>query len=241
MSRTVAAYLTIIVLLSPTMGCFSPDQESALIPEGELNISPDILVGAQLQDVTLTASIPMSIHIPYLIYQPETNQFVNGTTIDFDAPGDQTIQIMTPSNLNSTYFLLGQYGRQVWAMRETNFSWSEWFSSNEFLDSPYTYIEHPTLREIDEAHTNESGARHSTGLISGLNVYQWLEIFSDPDSGYNDRWGPFTIYDPTYMRAVDFMQSELEGMGYDSQIHRYWISDFSYACLLYTSPSPRDA
>ena len=229
MSRTVAAYLTIIVLLSPTMGCFSPDQESALIPEGELNISPDILVGAQLQDVTLTASIPMSIHIPYLIYQPETNQFVNGTTIDFDAPGAQTIQIMTPSNLNSTYFLLGQYGRQVWAMRETNFSWSEWFSSNEFLDSPYTYIEHPTLREIDEAHTNESGARHSTGLISGLNVYQWLEIFSDPDSGYNDRWGPFTIYDPTYMRAVDFMQSELEGMGYDSQIHRYWISDFSYA------------
>ena len=25
------------------------------------------------------------------------------------------------------------------------------------------------------------------------------------------------------------MQGELQGMGYDAQVHRYWISDFSYA------------
>jgi hypothetical protein len=31
------------------------------------------------------------------------------------------------------------------------------------------------------------------------------------------------------MRAANFMQSELQVMGYDTPIHRYWISDFSYA------------
>jgi hypothetical protein len=187
------------------------------------------LIGAQFQTVEVTVSSPMSVHIPYLVMDEQSGYVVNGTTLYFDGSGTASVEMLAPSNLNSTHFLLGKLGRDTWPLRATNQSWNEWFSSSEFEQSPYTYIEHPVARENDSAYTVEDGALHSTGLIDGLNVFEWLELFADPDSGYNERWGPFTLNDPTYMRAVNFMQGELQGMGYDAQVHRYWISDFSYA------------
>ena len=210
-------------------GCFSAEPDDELIPTSNLTVSPEILVGAQFQSVEFSASSSMSVHIPYLVIDHESGFVVNGTTIDFDGSGTITVEMLAPSNLNSTHFLLGKLGRDKWQLRATNQSWPEWFASSEFEQSAYTYVEHPVLRENDSAYTVEDGALHSTGLIDGLNVFEWLELFADPDSGYNQRWGPFTLNDPTYMRAANFMQGELQGMGYDAQVHRYWISDFSYA------------
>ena len=229
MNRVIAVSLTLVLLTTTMTGCFSPEADEELIEAGDLMITPDILVGAQFQAVEFSASSSMSVHVPYLVRDSDSGYVVNGTTLNFDGAGTASVEILAPSNTNSTYFLLGALDREEWPLRATNQSWHEWFHSSEFEQSPYTFVEHPVVRENDSAYTVEDGALHSTGLIDGRNVFEWLELFADPDSGYNQRWGPFTLNDPTYMRAANFMQSELQGMGYDSQIHRYWISDFSYA------------
>ena len=229
MTRVRAACLALVIIATSLTGCFSPEGDAELISTDDLTISPEVLIGAHFQTVEVTTSSSMSVHVPYLVMDEESGYIVNGTTLDFDGAGTASVEMLAPSNLNSTHFLLGELGRDTWPLRATNQSWTEWFSSSEFEQSPYAYIEHPVARENDSAYTVEDGALHSTGIIDGLNVFEWLELFADPDSGYNDRWGPFTLHDPVYMRAANFMQSELQVMGYDTQIHRYWISDFSYA------------
>ena len=219
MTRVRAACLALVIIATNLTGCFFPEEDVELISVEELSISPEVLIGAHFQTVEVTASSPMSVHIPYLVIDEESGYVVNGTTLNFDETGTMSVEMLAPPNLNSTHFLLGKLGRDTWPLRETNQSWNEWFSSSEFQQSPYTYIEHPVARENDSAYTVEDGALHSTGLIDGLNVFEWLELFADPDSGYNERWGPFTLNDPTYMRAVNFMQGELQGMGYDAQVH----------------------
>ena len=229
MVRAFAVCLSLIIMSTCASGCFSPDDDSILISTDKISISPEVLLGAQFQTVNFTTSSSMSIHVPYLVLDEDSGYVVNGTTLDFASSGTKSIEMLAPSNLNMSYFLLGEYGREEWPMRATNQSWGEWFGSTDFEHTQYTYIEHSVLRVNDSTYTIEEGARHSTGIIDGRNVFEWLEVFADPQTGYNDRWGPFTLNDPTYMRAANFMQGELQGMGYDSQVHRYWISDFSYA------------
>ena len=229
MTRAIAVCLALVLLTTTMTGCFSPDADEELIASDNLTITPDILAGANFQTVEFSTSSSMSVHVPYLVLDPDSGYVVNGTTLNFDGSGTASIEMLAPSNTNSTYFLLGALGREEWPLRATNQSWHEWFHSSEFEQSPYTFVEHSVLRENDSAYTIGDGALHSTGLIDGRNVFEWLELFADPDSGYNQRWGPFTLNDPTYMRAANFMQSELQGMGYDAQVHRYWLSDLSYA------------
>ncbi|MBP51296.1 MAG: M20/M25/M40 family metallo-hydrolase [Candidatus Thalassarchaeaceae archaeon] len=228
--RRIAAIGFALVIFSGTLqGCLTSDADAPLIPAEDLEVSPGTLVGAQLQEVEIIASRSMSVHIPYLIIDTASGFVVNGTTLHFSGSGVQSVEMIAPSNIDSAYFLLGQEGRIEWPLRETNQSWEEWFYSPEFNDSPYTHVQVPVARENRSGYSPEEGSLHGTGIIDGLNAFVWLEEFADPDSGYNQRWGPFTLNDPTYMRAANFMQGELQGMGYDSQVHRYWISDFSYA------------
>ena len=178
MTRARAACLALVIIATNLTGCFSPEEDVELISVNELNISPAVLIGAQFQTVEITVSSPMSVHIPYLVMDEQSGYVVNGTTLYFDGAGTASVEMLAPSNLNSTHFLLGKLGRDTWPLRATNQSWNEWFSSSEFEQSPYTYIEHPVTRENDSAYTVEDGALHSTGLIDGLNVFEWLESVS---------------------------------------------------------------
>ncbi len=228
--RRITAILFALVFISGTFqGCLSSEDDSPMIPTADLEVNPAILSGAQLQEVEFSVASPMSVHVPYLVFDPSSGFVVNGTTLHFDEPGSQTIQMLAPSNTDSAYFLLGEEGRMKWPLRQTNQSWGEWFDSPSFNSSPYSHIQMPVFRENRSGFSTEEGSMHGTGIIDGLSVFEWLEEFADPDTGYNQRWGPFTLNDPTYMRAANYMQGELQGMGYDSQVHRYWISDFSYA------------
>jgi len=182
-----------------------------------------------LQVVEIIASSSMSVHIPYLVIDPASGFVVNGTILHFSGSGAQSIEMIAPSNIDSAYFLLGQEGRIEWPLRETNQSWGEWFDSPEFNDSPYTHVQVPVIRENRSGYSPEEGSLHGTGIIDGLSVFEWMQVFADPDSGYNERWGPFTINDIQYERAVDFVEGEINAIGFDAQVHRYWISDFSYA------------
>ena len=181
MTRARAACLALVIIATSLTGCFSPEGDAELISTDDLTIFPEVLIGAQFQTVEITASSPMSVHVPYLVMDEESGYIVNGTTLDFDGAGTASVELLAPSNLNSTHFLLGELGRDTWPLRATNQSWMEWFSSNEFEQSPYTYIEHPVARENDSAYTVEDGALHSTGIIDGLNVFECLELNPDHD------------------------------------------------------------
>jgi hypothetical protein len=137
--------------------------------------------------------------------------------------------MIAPSNFHSIYVLLGELGRESWPIRPSNHSWEGWFASEDFQAEPHSWKEHPVVRESRSGFAPEEGSLHSTGIIDGLTVYEFMEVFADPDSGYNDLWGPFIPFDPNYDRALDFIQGELSSYGYDAQIHRYLISSSPYA------------
>ena len=233
MQRVAVVLLALVTLSASSPGCFTNGEDAGVVPPEDLAVSPSQLVGAQLQSVEFSASSPMNVHVPYLVLDQGTGLFTNGTILHFDSSGSQTIEMIAPPNIRSAFFLLGKGDEfaafESWPIRESNESWEEWFESEDFQDSPYSWLEHPVLRENRSGFSADEGSHHGTGLIDGLSAFQWLEAFADPDSGYNERWGPFTLYDATYMRSVNYIEGYLSGMGWDAQIHRYWISDFNYA------------
>ena len=229
MPRIAVICIALLFVSAPLTGCFSDSGNSAMIPVNDLSVSPDPLVGAQLQSVEFTTSSPMSVHVPYLVLDEATGYVTNGTTLHFGDPGLQTIAIFAPPNIQHAYFLLGEAGREEWPMRASNESWQEWFSSDEFHLEPYSWVDHPVNRENRSGISAQEGSLHSTGLIDGLTVFDFMQVFADPDSGYNDLWGPFIPFDQNYERALDFIQGELSSYGYDAQIHRYLISSSPYA------------
>ena len=229
MPRIVSICVSLLVLSAPLAGCFSDSGQTGLIPVGDLSVSPTPLAGAQLQTVEFTASSPMSVHIPYLVLDGTSGLVTNGTTLQFTSPGTQEVGMIAPPNTEHSYFLLGEAGREDWPMRASNESWQAWFASDVFNLNPYSWIEHTVFRENRSGFSPEEGSLHSTGIIDGLTVYEFMEVFADPDSGYNDLWGPFIPFDPNYDRALDFIQGELSSYGYDAQIHRYLISSSPYA------------
>ena len=231
MTRVAAVCISLAILLAPVTGCFSNSEDFPSVPPEDLQINPSPLVGAVLQEVEFMASSPMSVHVPYLVREAGSEFFTNGTTLDFAAPGILTIEMIAPSNIGSAFFLLGKegafHGSEMPFVRDSNQSWSELFGSEGFLQGPYSWVEHPVARENRSGFSVEEGSMHGSGLIDGLSAFEWLEAFADPDSGYNERWGPFTLNDPNYMRAAEYVEGYLSGMGWDAEIHRYWISDFS--------------
>ena len=233
MQRVAVVLLALVTLSASSPGCFTNGEDAGVVPPEDLAVSPSQLVGAQLQSVEFSASSPMNVHVPYLVLDQGTGLFTNGTILHFDSSGSQTIEMIAPPNIRSAFFLIGKgdefAASESWPIRESNQSWEEWFESEDFQDSPYSWLEHPVLRENRSGFSADEGSLHGTGLIDGLSAFQWLEAFADPDSGYNERWGPFTLYDATYMRSVNYIEGYLSGMGWDAQIHRYWISDFNYA------------
>ena len=221
-----ATYFVALLILPSFAGCMgATDSEPAA---SDLQIAPEILVGAQFQYVEFTAKRAMSVHIPYFVIDTDTGLVTNGTTLHFDGKGSKSLQMLSPSNLPSAHFLIGDVSQDSWSMRATNQSWGEWFNSSEY-DDAYEYLEHPVHRNPLSGISPDEGANHSTGLVDGYSTYEWLEAFTDSESGYNERWGPFTLRDPAYERSLGFLRNQMSSMGLDPQIHRYEASSSPFA------------
>ena len=221
--------MALIFLVSPMSGCFSNSKNPDLIPVDDFTILPNLLSGAEQQSIELTASSPMSVYVPYLVIDKDTGLITNGTIVRFMQPGSQSVQIIAPPNIKYAYFLLGNPDQENWPIRSSNQSWKEWFSSEKFLSNPYSWIDHPVSREKRSGFSESEGSLHGTGIIDGLSVFEFMQVFADPDSGYNELWGPFIPFDQNYERALDFLQDELASYGFDTQIHRYIASSSPYA------------
>lgn len=221
--RGVEAVLLALLILLPTMsGCFGEADSDS--PTFDLSVEPSILVGAEFQFVEFTAERAMSVHIPYFIIDDETGYVTNATTLDFTKSGTQSTWMLAPANVASAHLLFGDVGQTEWAMRATNQSWAEWFNSSEYEKDPYPHIEIVVHRPPRPGVEPAEGANHSTGLIDGYAIYEWMEMFTDSNSGYNERWGPFLPFDPAYERALERLRNEFNSMGLDGQIHRYTFS-----------------
>ena len=219
--------LFVALLMFPSFaGCMDSTEPEPTA--SDLQIEPKILIGAEFQFVEFTAKRPMSVHIPYFIVDEQTGLVTNGTTLQFSAEGSQSLQMLAPSNLPSAHFLIGDVGQESWSLRATNESWAEWFNSSTY-GSAYEYLEHPVFRTPQSGVSPDEGANHSTGLVDGHSVYEWLEMFTDSQSGFNERWGPFTLRDPAYERSLFFLRNEMSSMGLDPQIHRYETSTSPFA------------
>lgn len=226
MRRQWSTSFVALLIVSSFTGCINPEDSGPLT--SDLQVEPETLVGAQFQFIEITAKRPMSVHIPYFVIDEETGLVTNGTTIQFNSKGTQSVQMLAPSNIPSAHFLIGEVGQDQWTVRSTNQSWSEWFNSSAF-GSAYEYLEHPVFRNPRSGLSPSEGANHSTGLIDGYSIYEWMETFTDSNSGYNERWGPFILRDPAYERALGFLRNQMSSFGLDAQIHRYEMSSSPYA------------
>ena len=184
------AFFVALLMFPSFAGCMESDTPQPAA--SDLQIEPEILSGAQFQFVEFTAKRAMSVHIPYFVIDGDTGLVTNGTTLQFNAKGSQTLQMLAPSNLPSAHFLIGDVGQESWDLRATNQSWGEWFNSSEY-GSAYEYLEHPVYRNPQSGVSPDEGANHSTGLIDGHSVYEWLEAFTDSESGYNERLGSIHV------------------------------------------------
>ena len=222
MRRAEAVLLALLTILPALSGCFGEDEVTPTTVD--LSVEPSILVGAEFQYVEITAKRVMSVHIPYFVVDDSTGYVTNSTTLDFTKEGTQSVMMLAPSNVNSAYLLLGDVGQEEWPLRTTNQSWVEWFNSSEFEQDPYLYLELPVNRTTLSGLEPSEGANHSAGLINGYNIYTWMEMFTNPNTGFNERWGPFLPYDPVYGRALNNLRNAFDSMGLDGEIHRYTTS-----------------
>ena len=123
--------LFVALLMFPSFaGCMDSTEPEPTA--SDLQIEPEILIGAEFQFVEFTAKRPMSVHIPYFIVDEQTGLVTNGTTLQFSAEGSQSLQLLAPSNLPSAHFLIGDVGQESWSLRATNESWAEWFNSSTY-------------------------------------------------------------------------------------------------------------
>ena len=252
--------LTALLLLPAFAGCLDSDEPAQSSLAASISMAPGELIGGIFQPVEFTASQPLSLLVPYPVRDSVSGLVQNGTVLDFAAAWDsQQVEILAPPGHTEATFLVAERGRDAWPLRATNESWREWMDRGGPAEGITSGIgamrvagdgelpalvaarlnatgvealQLPVSRPMRDGITIEQGGNHSTGLVDGYSVYEWLELVTDEQNGYNERWGPFVLppaRDPAYERALTFLESEFDAMGLDGQIHRYELSSSPYA------------
>ncbi|CAI8268203.1 MAG: Leupeptin-inactivating enzyme 1 [Chloroflexota bacterium] len=240
--------IAFLLLFPAISGCVEDSVDTSL----SLDFSVDTLVGGEVQNLRISSSDRMSVLVPYLVYNPDTGYFQNGTILNFDASySSHSIQLLVPPSGVKCIFLLSYYDRAEWPLRKTNESWSEWIERDGHLsgvensigaklketNSTFSSLERTNvttdgveyqfldiLRPIRDSSTIEQGSLHGAGIVDGLTVFEMMEIIA-VDGDFNDLWGPFTEPpQPDYTNALNYFSGQLSSYGYDTQIHNYRTS-----------------
>ncbi len=246
---SILSKIIIFLLIFPAVsGCM----EDTIDDSFSLSFSLDTLIGGELQTLRITSYDRMSVLVPYLVFNQETNYIQNGTVLDFNSDySSHTLQILVPPSSEECVFLMADYGRDEWPLRKTNESWREWVardghllglennigakikSTNSTFHSlqrsnittgavEYQFLD--VLRPSRDGLSVEEGSLHGSGIVNGLTVFEMMEIIA-VDGDFNDLWGPFTEPPlPAYTNALNFFSGELTSYGYDAQIHNYRTS-----------------
>ena len=114
---SISSKIVVFLMILPAFsGCMEDSVEDSL----ELEFSVVYLVGGEFQNLRIVSSDRMSVLVPYLMFNPDTGYFQNGTILDFNsAYASYTIQILVPPSSEECIFLMAEYGREEWPVRKT--------------------------------------------------------------------------------------------------------------------------
>ena len=222
----------------------------------ELEVIPSSLTGGVPTDVTFAAGSDMSVLIPYLVRDQSTRLWQNSTILDLHADLHVTLELLPPPRSDEAVFLIGELGRTHFPLRQQNESWTTWRDRGAAQSPDHIGVtrltdpdggDHPVLshsattggevgvrvvpihRPMGAGLTVEDGGLHSTGIVSGKTVHNWLDRITDdtpsltsPDraEGYLERW--LGNANPAYEDAMEFVRNELESHGLRTEVHRDW-------------------
>ena len=237
-------------------GCFGEDPDKNMIRLEDVDITPKMLVGGVFQGLTIQAKNDVSAFVPYLMKDYETGFVYNSTVVDLRAGESVQIQVLAPPRAASAVVLLGEYGRTMWPLRDTNESWHSWFVSGDYLkpssaslvvneegeqrfnyssvdSAPVTVAMLDVRRDIAPAYGESEGGRHSTGVVNGRTTYNYLHHITDPSPSLDLIDGVAGYYDRwagqgniAYEDAADYLIGQLNSFGLEVNIQRYEFTDF---------------
>ncbi|MCS5538213.1 MAG: M20/M25/M40 family metallo-hydrolase [Candidatus Poseidoniaceae archaeon] len=259
-SRSVYALsFAMLLMFAGLGGCFGNENDVQKPLADSITVMPSSFTGGILQVVSIQAKEDVSVFVPYLFKQSDSGLFQNGTIVDIDSGEVVELEILIPPRTALAVFLVGESGRDVFPLRKANESWGEWYDRGGHekpdqgsvvkmlpeYEGGMPWLEHQNSsgsaaevkgigvhRPMASGVDTEDGGGHGTGLVNGLETWNWLNRITDPTpsplspdgmQGYHDRWaGQGNI---AYEEAALFIRDELESYGLDVRIHRYSFTD----------------
>ena len=211
-SSSRAVLLVLLMFSAAFSGCFGETEQSGINSDKDVVVTPQTLSGGVFQPMTITAKVDLSVFVPYLILN-EDNGFVQNSTI-IDLKSEQSVQlnVLAPPRTDTAVVLLGEYGRDVWPIRNIDESWKTWFERrgydsnenpsivrvpgvNNSLDTViYSNISSDSVavtklsikRQMAAAYSEADGGRHSTGVVDGRTTFNYLSLMSDESNDITD-------------------------------------------------------
>ena len=262
-----AFFLVLLMLLTPLSGCFGEQDAGGLGSTEDVVITPPVLTGGVFQGVTIAAEVDLAVFVPYLMLNSDNGFVQNSTVIDMKAGESVMLTLLAPPRTDTAVVMLGEYGRENWPLRTTEESWRTWVqrdgndrtdnpgiqripATNGTLDTvlpsnsnggPVLAVRIPIERPMAAAYSEAEGGRHSTGLVDGLNVFNYISHMSDetPDFtdaadgavGYLDRWAGQG--NAAYEDAAQYLIGNLESFGLEVITQR-----FTYDSLMTGAQNP---
>ena len=262
-----AFVLVLIMMMAPLAGCFGENDNDGVVRSGDVTITPVTMIGGVFQGLTISAEQDLSAFIPYLIKNEESGFIQNSTVIDLRAGDSVLLNVLAPPRTDTAVVLLGDYGREDWPIRSIDESWKTWYDRSGFESGDGPGImrvdgENGTIdtvipsnnsggdvlairiainRPMAAAYAEADGGRHSTGLVDGLNVFNYISHMSDETAdptdaadgavGYLDRWAGQG--NAAYEDAAQYLIGNLESFGLEVIVQR-----FTYDSLMTGAQNP---
>ena len=247
--------LVCIMMLAPLAGCFGETSEDSRVGTGDVTITPETLIGGVFQGLTIAADRDLSAYIPYLILNTDTQFVQNSTVIDLKAGESVLLTVLAPPRTDTAVVLLGEYGRESWPVRSIDESWKTWWERGGFeaksgqgvsrvagmnnsIDTVNTTLSNggaatPILLTIERPQApgfaESEGGRHSTGLVDGRTVFNYINVMSDETLdptdaadgavGYLDRWAGQG--NAAYEDAAQYLIQTMENFGLEVIVQRF--------------------
>jgi hypothetical protein len=204
MKRLGAIALAFLFLMPAIAGCLEDEKPDSL-SMNDIVISPETMIAGEFQPLVITAKKDISVFIPNLVIDPQSNYVQNGTVLDMKTGETTQLISLAPPRIDSAFVFLAKYGTEIWPIRNSNESWEQWVNRNGMKDegmsvsrieptegsSLYTLnstkerasnsvpVRITVERQISAAYSVDEGGLFSTGFVDGRTVYNNIYRITD--------------------------------------------------------------
>ena len=174
----VAGLLILLMLSAPLTGCFAGSENS--FEEGDLKVDISILEGGFFQNVELSASSSISVFIPYLIIEESTNYVQNSTIVDLEKGDSLSLSVLAPPRIENMVFIIGEFGRDFWPIRDQGESWMTWVNRGGNLGNSNNGIERISASENNTFDTvNHSAVTGGSVIVKIISIERSMSLSKD--------------------------------------------------------------